>query len=175
MKKIPLTQGKFAIVDDEDFESLSHWKWYYASDGFGDGYAIRADKRINGKCRKTIRMHRQIMQTPEGLQTDHINHKKTDNRKINLRICTRLENSFNKNIQRNHSSGFKGVSFRKDIKKWQAIITINKFQKRIGYFITPEEAARAYDNAAQPNFGEFAKINFNDAMLEPIEREVING
>ena len=90
MKQIPLTQGKFAIIDDKDFEYLNQWKWTY------DGrYAIRSVAFTVGK-RSKIYMHRIILNTPVGMDTDHIDMNRLNNQRLNLRIdrkSTRLNSS----------------------------------------------------------------------------------
>ena len=152
MKEIPLTQGKVAIVDDEDFEYLNQWKWFYA-----EGYALR---RVAGLRGKQVRMHREILRTPLGLETDHINGNGLDNRKINLRICSNKQNQGNRKIGQNNTTGCKGIWYDPKRKKhWRAAIKTNMHTKTIGYFSTAEEAAIAYDNMAKEFFGEFARTN----------------
>lgn len=153
MKRIPLTQGKYAIVDDEDFEELSKVRWYYDY-----RYAARNLPRCN-KIQRTIRMHQVVMQTPKGMDTDHINGNKLDNRRENLRICARSQNHANKNKLSNNTSGFKGVTFDKRLQKWLAQIYIQNKKIYIGVFEKTEDAARAYNKAAKKYFGKFAKLN----------------
>ncbi len=105
MKKIPLTQGKFALVDDEDFEYLNQWKWKFLS-----GYAARK------KGKKTIYMHRLVNNTLDNKSTDHINMNKSDNRKENLRSSTSSQNKFNRDSM-GGSSKYKGVSWNKKREK----------------------------------------------------------
>lgn len=90
-KEIQLTQGKVTLVDDEDYEWLSQWKWCAKDGRNGNFYAFRASKN------KSTYMHRLILDTPKGKVTDHINGNGLDNRRINLRICSYRENSHNKN------------------------------------------------------------------------------
>lgn len=153
-KSIPLTQGKFALVDDEDYEKINKYKWCY----LGNGYACRT----LWPSRKMVLMHREIANTPDGMFTDHINGDGLDNRRSNLRICTQAENTRNQRLSALSTSGYKGVHrWKRGVtKKWSAHIQINKKQMTIGYYATAEEAAHAYDEAAIKHHGEFAKLNF---------------
>ena len=155
MKEIPLTQGKFALVDDEDFDRINQWKWCYRQ-----GYAIRGVNLGKRKV-KTIQMHTLIIGTPKGMTTDHINGNKIDNRRSNLRICTQKQNTKNRQVSKKivKSSTYKGVSWHKQNKKWQANIKVNYHHIYLGTFKTENEAARAYDTAATKHFGEFARLN----------------
>lgn len=135
MKKIQLSNGTYAIVDDHWFDYLNQFRWF----PIGAGYASRQVQK-NG-VKKTIYMHRQIANTPAGMDTDHINGDKLDNRESNLRVVDHATNlaGYSKMDIRN-TSGYRGVS------KWQ-----NKWRARIGrkiylgVFNTPEEAARAIE------------------------------
>lgn len=160
MKKIPLTKGKFAIVDDEDFEWLSQWKWSYKKNQCGQEYARRSSKRdAYGKV-STILMHRVILDAPDGMLVDHINHDGLNNTRKNIRICNRRQNSMNMEKSVGYSSKFKGVAWHKNNKRWVASIRINYFRKHLGSFSREEDAAEAYDSAAIKHFKEFACINF---------------
>ena len=150
MKRILLTQGQYAIVDDEDLERISHWKWH-----FGGGYA----RRGNYPSWRLIYMHREVLNVPSHLDCDHINGNRLDNRKINLRVCTHAQNTKNRKLSRNNRSGFKGVHWRERDKKWSASIGIEKRRMYLGYFETREEAATSYNNAAKVLHGEFANLN----------------
>jgi hypothetical protein len=154
MKEIPLTKGKVALVDDENFEWLNQWKWCVSI----NGYAIRR-KLKSVKC---IHMHREIIKTPAGMDTDHINGNRLDNRLINLRICNTPENQHNSKLRKSNTSGYKGVSWHQQNKKWLAQITNNYKNTYLGCFDTPEKAAHAYDKAAKELFGEFARLNFKE-------------
>jgi hypothetical protein len=157
MKTIPLTQGKFALVDDADFEELSKHRWCAAKDHcYNRWYACRAEK-INGQY-KTIKMHRLIMNTPKGMHTDHINHDGLDNRRINLRVCTNQQNLFNHQKRQNCSSKYKGVIW--EVNKWTARIKYNNKSTRLGHFDNEIDAARAYDENAKRLYGEYASVNF---------------
>lgn len=153
MKEIPLTQGKVALVDDEDFARLSQFRWHNQC-----GYAARNEKTERG--RRTIFMHRLVVSVPKGMETDHINGNRADNRKCNLRICTHRQNIANYTaLNSKNKSGYKGVYWDEEVRKWRACIRPDNIAKHLGYFSSPEEAARAYDNAAKNVFGEFAATN----------------
>jgi len=92
---------------------------------------------------------------------DHKNGNGLDNRKFNLRICTRSQNQQNKKKPISNTSGFKGVAWSKAANKWCAYIAVNKERIHLGLFVDPKEAARAYDTAARKFFGEFARPNFS--------------
>jgi len=157
-KLIPLTQGKFAIVDAEEFDHLMQWKWY-----FSQGYALRQVNPNKSDGRKyQVSMHRYVNGTPVGMDTDHINGNKLDNRKCNLRSCTRQQNQFNKGPQKNKRSIYKGVYLLTCHQKyyyWIARININGKRIHIGSFKTEGEAASAYNKAASELYGYFAKLN----------------
>lgn len=154
MKKIKLTKDKFAIVDDEDFEYLNQWKWLF------DRYASRQEGNYEKGTRKMIYMHRLIMKTPDGFDTDHINGNKLDNRKENLRIVTRQLNNANARIAKNNKLKFKGIWFSKRLNKYTASIGFNYKIIHLGCFTSAIEAAKAYDAKAKELFGEFAYLNF---------------
>ena len=156
MPSIPLSKGKHTIVDAEDYEWLMQWKWMYST----TGYAIR-HMTVNGKT-KTIRMHRQILDVPIGLFADHINGNRTDNRRMNLRVCTHAENQHNYRSYKG-SSIYKGVAWDTDREKWRALIKVNRKSFFLGRYATQEDAARAYNAAALKYFGEFAQLNDLDS------------
>ena len=153
-KEIQLTQGKVAIVDDEDFERINQWKWYY-----GGGYAGRNKKRTKGIPRG-LSLHCFIMGKPsDGLEVDHIDGNKLNNQKSNLRIATRSQNAMNVGITKRNKSGYKGVSWHKCSNKWEVRIRINGKKLHLGLFINKEDAAKAYNDAAKLHHGEFANLN----------------
>jgi hypothetical protein len=158
MKEIPLTQGKVALVDNEDFEYLNQWKWFYCKSR-KTGYA----KRSNGEKRpnqRQISMHRVIMNVPDDMQVDHIDHDGLNNQRRNLRNCTSTENKQNSQKHINNTSGYIGVFWEKRRKKWCAKIQANNKSVFLGRFLLPEDAALAYDAAAGKYCGEFACTNF---------------
>ena len=165
MKHIPLTQGKFALVDDEDYDWLMQWKWQ-ARKSDRTYYAVRTCLCwLPGVAnRHTIRMHRVIMNVPQEMQIDHINHDGLDNCKGNLRICTNTENRYNSKPRSHRSSKYKGVTLSTSRPKgvwrcWQSRIGNKNIKHHLGSYYTQEEAADAYDQKAKILFGEFAYIN----------------
>ena len=154
MKRIKLTQGKFAMVDDADFEWLNQWKWHTAK-GCNTYYARRAGPRPK---QKPVFMHREIISPSKHLETDHRNGNGLDNRRENIRACTLTENRRNSVAYANNRSGFKGVSSFTG--KWVAQISYNNKTIYLGRFVSKVAAARAYDEGAKKYYGEFAKLNF---------------
>jgi hypothetical protein len=161
LKKIPLTKGKYTVVDDEDFKWLSKFNWCLALTR-GSGYAVR-QIGTNQKS-KHLSMHRAIMQPTEGMYVDHINRDTLDNRRANLRICTNKQNVINSKLRSDSTSGYRGVGWSKQKKKWQARIHNNGHLYHLGFFEKPEHAALVYDFAASEMFGEFAYLNFEGGV-----------
>lgn len=151
VRRLPLGDGQYALIDAADYEALSRYNWRLQN-----GYAARREKT------KTTYMHRQIMQPPKGMMVDHINHNKLDNRQINLRVCTRQQNTQNNGKHARSSSQFKGVGYSKDRHKWFAKIWFEGQRIWLGYFLDEVDAAHAYDRAAVKYFGRFAHLNFPD-------------
>jgi hypothetical protein len=155
-KEIPLTKGYVAIVDDEDYERLISYSWQAKpnKDGF-KAYAVRK------RNKKLEFMHRVIMCVNDSdIHIDHINGDTMDNRKSNLRICSRSQNGGNRVRNRSMSSSkYKGVNFHKRDKLWTARINKNGKSMWLGYFNNEIDAAKAYNKAAEEVFKEFAKLN----------------
>jgi len=159
-RRIPLTQGKYAIVDPEDYERLSKHKWH-ANKGGATFYAARWAPRKRGKNLTLIYMHRQVLNNPDSDFIDHINHNGRDNRKANLRPATRAQNNYNRKKYDNNSySKYKGVSFKQKKQIWTAQIGLNNKMMFLGYFKKEIDAAKAYDAAARKYHKEFAVTNF---------------
>lgn len=158
MKQIPLTQGKFAIVDDCDFEELSKHRWLAHANYLGKFYPERAI-REEGK-QKTWRMYWSIVGKPEkGFCVDHIDGNPLNNQRSNLRVCTYGENNANRGHRSDNKVGLKGVVYYKGTfrePRYRAQINKNGKVRSLGYFRTPEEAHEAYKIAAKQVHGEFA-------------------
>lgn len=151
MKYIPLTQGKYTVVDDKDYEYLNQWKWCLRGRP-GHYYAGRVVQKNNVVT--TIWMHRLINNTPDGYETDHRNRNKLDNQRRNLRTFTHAQNVLNAGPQRNNKSGYRGVSWHKQRKKWTARAKIDGKYKSLGLFTSPKEASKVYQEAVKHRFEE---------------------
>lgn len=148
-KLIPLTQGKFAIVDDEDCERVSSIKWFFDS-----GYA----KRHKGM--KKLPMQNFVMNYEIGEEIDHINGNKLDNQKTNLRNVSHRQNAINKGLFKNSRTGYKGVCWDIVHKRYHVTLRYNGKKVFLGRYDNLIEAAKAYDEGAKKYFGEFARLNF---------------
>lgn len=151
-KRIPLTQGKFALVDDDMHPFLNRHKWYCSH-----GYAARMERR-HGR-RRVMMMHHRILPQRVDCDVDHINGNTLDNRRVNLRYATRSQNNANRHARSKGSSSYKGVCWRPIPRRWKAYIKKDGQQIHLGYFSTQEDAARAYNKAALRLFGEYARLN----------------
>ncbi len=153
MKQIELTKGQFALVDDEDFEKLNSINWI-AIKPRNKFYAVHN----NSKNHKTY-MHRMILDvTSKGQYVDHIDGNGINNQRYNLRICSNAQNLMNRGLNKNNSSGFKGVYFSNSKNCWVAQIKVNR-KKITRLAKTATEAAKKYNDLAVQFFGEFAVLN----------------
>lgn len=158
MKLLKLSQGKFAQVDDEDYDYLNQWKWHAAKWG-NSFYAKRSERFASKQNQKSIYLHRVILGIKEkSIFIDHIDHDGLNNQRSNLRTCSHSENQ--KNSQGRGSSKFLGVAYRSSNNKFRAAIYTGEKDLYIGQFESEEEAARAYDEQAKIYHGEFANLNF---------------
>lgn len=158
MKRIPLTKGKEAIVDDEDYEYLMQWKWH-AHKG---RYAVRVARRAESVSRKTVRMHRVVADRAGFTIIEHVDHKDgngLNNQRVNLRPASNQNNMANRGPPQNNTSGYKGVSYHCKRNEWIAQIKVSQRTLFLGYFDSKHDAARAYNVAAVKHFGEFAYQN----------------
>lgn len=158
MKKIPLTQRQYALVDDKDFEWLSRWGWY-AHKTSGGGFRAGRSISVKGK-RRMLYLHRVIMNAPAGFDVDHINHNQLDNRRCNLRVATHAQNLWNSKKRKGCSSKYKGVYWAKRDNRWSAAIESEGKRYFLGNYKDEIDAAKAYDKAATKYFGEHANLNF---------------
>jgi len=164
VKEILLTQGKVALVDDDDFDRMNKYKWYASKDVKNNDWYARRNETIQRGSRKTfkqktIRMHQEIFNFKYQL-IDHANHNGLDNRKCNLRACTYSENKKNSRQYKNNTSGFIGVSWHKIRRKWYAYVNKNGVRFSLGYFDDKIEAGKIVDKKSIELFGEFAVLNF---------------
>lgn len=165
MIEIPITKGYTALVSDEDAD-LAGYKWWanIKKKNSPTVYVARNPIGMNGKM---VQMHRVIMACVMGCDllksefVDHINNIRTDNRRENLRIANNAQNMSNRGPQRNNTSGFKGVTWATDCRKWVAQIANNGKHFYLGLHLTAEEAAKTHDRAAIQLHGEFAHLNFD--------------
>ena len=162
-RKIKLSSGKFVIVDPEDFETLNQYNWYEKNNGY-TYYAERKEKILGHK--KTIKMHRQIMNAPPGKVVDHINRHGWDNRKANLQVVSQQENTWNslRGVGQGKSK-YKGIGYSGNNKKWKATLCHKGKKIHLGYFKNEIDAAKAYDEAAKLFRGRFAVLNFEEEAL----------
>lgn len=153
MKQVMLSQGKFALVDDEDFELVSQYKWCVSH-----GYAWHPGKREKGKKRGGMFMHRFLTGAVKGEKIDHSDGNGFNNQRYNIRRCTHSQNMMNKAKQKNNTTGYKGVVMEYG-KYPVAKICVNGKHITIKRCKTIEEAAIAYNEAAVKYHGEFARLN----------------
>jgi len=160
VKEISLTQDCVALVDDEDYDRVNALKWHVRRTG-KTAYASHSLWLKEEKRYTQIHMHRFIVNAPLELDVDHVDGDGLNNTRQNLRPATRSQNVANRHHGNTSKSGFIGV--KSHYKRWKARIgSYNRKNapKHLGSFVTPEEAARAYDKAAKERYGEFAKLNF---------------
>lgn len=153
-RQIPLTQGKYALIDAEDYERVSQHQWHLHSKG---KYA--ASKL--GRKGNDVLLHRFVLGiTDPNTQVDHRDLDGLNCRKANLRIATHQQNQRNRAKYSRNTTGYKGVFRNPNTSKWRAMITVNGKCVHLGYFVDIIDAAKAYDTAALEYFGEFARLNF---------------
>lgn len=153
-KRIKLTKGYFALVDNEYFEFHNQWNWH-AKEGKNTVYAVRTEG--SGVNKKNIKMHREIMNAPKGIEVDHKNGNGLDNRKRNLRYATHQQNQMNKGPQSNNKSGYPGVHLEKGSGKWIAYIKLDGKHINLGRFEILGDAVKVRKAAEKKYFGSFAR------------------
>lgn len=149
---------KTVWIDLEDYDKIKNYKWYVKKDHYSGCFYVSSHD-LTTKNKKTIKIHRIIMNAKKNQIVDHINHNTLDNRKSNLRICTHQENMRNTKKHKKTSSKFKGVSFHSRDKIYSVYITIDKKMKYLGSFKNEIDAAKCYNKHALEKFGQFAHIN----------------
>ncbi len=158
MKTIALTQGFVALVDDEDYDRVSAFKWS-ATKTKTNVYAVRKVRTRSGRTTSQL-LHRFIMGvTHPRIDVDHQDRRGLNCQRHNLRVCVRGENNANKPKTRG-ASLYKGVSWDSSRGLWRAYVTVHNTSKFLGRFQDERDAASAYDAAARAAFGEFANCNF---------------
>jgi hypothetical protein len=175
-RRIPLTQGKFAIVDPQDYDRLRKYKWHVQKSVY-TYYAVHSLTNGKNAPRKNLQMHRLAMglampngiNVPPGFYCDHINHNGLDNRKANLRVVTHKQNVWHRRkfsgrafngFKKPSRSCYKGVDWSKEMKRWRVRIRVNGKRIYLGSFEDEIAAAKAYDQAAKKYHGEHAGFNF---------------
>jgi hypothetical protein len=144
MEQIQLSQGQFALVDDQDFPQLSEFRWCYRAERDGrQGYAVRHVK-VGGKDRLSY-LHREVLPAPEGHETIFLNHDRLDCRRQNLKVVTKHEARRHHRVRSDSRSGVKGVRFNPDGGTWTAITYRHGHCYHVGTYFTQEQAQAAYE------------------------------
>lgn len=153
--EIRVGRNHFAKVDKEDLPKVDGKVWGPTK----GGKTTYATRRLQG-TNSSIGMHRVIVDAPPGMEVDHVNGNGLDNRRHNLRLCTKSQNQGNRQKHRQSASKFKGVWWDKSKQKWRAAVRVNGRRIYGGLFLREEDAARRYDELAIEHFGRFARVNF---------------
>lgn len=160
--------GEFKVlIDNEDWERVSKYNWFVGKQK-GNKFRVSTNK-IKGTQK---RLHRFILNIEEGnkLQVDHINGDPLDNRKCNLRIIDNKSNSRNQSLRIKNTSGYKGVSWDKRVRKFEAYIHVDYKKISLGFFNKKEDAAKIYNEAALKYFGDYAKLNIIESLSKSEKR-----
>ncbi len=157
---IILKDQTVAYVDAEDYKKVANRNWSFSGTKVSSGLGC---------------LHNVILGRREGLIVDHIDGDVRNNRRSNLRYVTKRENAWNRSLSSKNSTGFKGVSFRKDRGTYLAAIRVTGRLIKIGTFKTPEEAAQAYDRSARKHYGEFACLNFPETFEQAVTRRKLGA
>jgi hypothetical protein len=157
VREIPLTQGYMALVDDEDYDRVSQFKWHARV----QRHTVYVGRSVYSGGRHTVMyLHRFILDAPRGIEVDHTDGDGLNCRRSNLRLADRVLNNGNRAKTVRGSSPYKGVSLNACSGTWRAKIRFQGTNIGLGFFRDPIDAARAYDAAARMYFGEFARVNF---------------
>lgn len=157
---VPLTRGHIATVDLADLPVVAGRAWGSVVGKDGCVYAKTTVTTGLGE-RRIVLLHRVLCGVDDpAVEVDHRNGDGLENRRFNLRVCSRQQNSWNRGLESTNTTGFKGVSYRPEYSKYEAKIRFHVRRYYLGMFDTAEEAAMAYDAAAEAAFGDYARLNF---------------
>lgn len=159
-----LQNGFTTLIDAEDYDRISKYSWYARQDG--NVWYVQCNYTNQLGKRTTFRLHREILNAPQGISVDHIDGNGLNNVKENLRLCTHAENHGNRRVQVNNTTGYKGVTFNKKYNKWKSRIHYRGKRYELGEFRSAEEAALAYNSKAIELFGNFARLNIIGEKIE---------
>jgi HNH endonuclease len=148
--KILKIKGGETILDDDDYEWASQFRWRVNE----WGYAVKSHASTSGRL-TMIRLSRVIMNAPPYMEVDHINRIPLDNRKENLRLATKQQNAWNRLIARKDKKEPKGVGWHKRIQKYQTRIRVNGGYEHLGYFDSVEEAKAVFEIRASQLRGDW--------------------
>lgn len=165
---VPISGGLFAKIDQADADVVLSYSWHLRKTSGDHVYAQTSIRR--GKSVKRLRMHHLIVPRMPGTVTDHINGDTLDNRRANLRRCSVAQNCQNQALGKRNTSGYRGVSWQADKRRWRAYISVNGRKRFLGRYTQAEDAARAFDKAAREIWGEFATLNFPGPGEQPARR-----
>jgi hypothetical protein len=168
MKRLPVSQGHTARVDDQDYDQLSKHRWFHK-----DGYAIRNGK-VDGQRRMQY-LHREIMQPEPGDEVIFLDGDTLNCQRSNLRVVSKSQARVRHRRRRDSASGYKGVYWNRPTGKWAAAIRSDWMLRHLGVFATREEAARAYDRAAKELHGEWAVLNFPEDHKKRAQDKVLEA
>jgi len=152
--EIELTQGKSTLVESQDMPLVTVFSGWYANQARNDVWVA-----VSSNLETRAKMSRVILDAPDDMEVDHINHNTLDNRRSNLRLVSRSENLMNRRKWANCSSRYKGVSWEEKYQKWRARISLDGKLTHLGYFDDEAEAASAYNEAAEQHYGELVHLN----------------
>lgn len=161
--RIPLTQGKCAIIDADDYDRVAAHKWCAFWDRRRNRWNVHRRRKSHETGPQHIFLHRFILNAPAGVEVDHIDGDTFNNSKSNLRLCDHQRNLWNQRARK--GSGYRGVYHHND-GRWRASITVHGKKFHLGSFKNAEDAARAYDRAAEARYGEFARLNFPEEVRD---------
>lgn len=159
MKVIKITQGCRAFIDDEDFEKVSRYRWYLVRPLKSKTLKYAACKKYPDGEKKTLLMHRLILNAPKGRPVDHIDRNGLNNQKSNLRICSIRENNLNCKIHKTNKSGYRGVCWHEQNSCYRAYFSLHNKTYHIGLFQTAKEAAIARNEKMKQLGCKFARLN----------------